>query len=37
MLKDLEAAIKKGSPGQVGYLKYRRLGIFQARGGNRNE
>jgi hypothetical protein len=34
MIKDLEAGIKKIPPGALAYLKYRKLGIFQARGGN---
>lgn len=34
MIKELEAGIKKIPPGELAYLKYRKLGIFQCRGGN---
>jgi hypothetical protein len=34
LIRDIDAAIKKFPPGDLAYLKYRKLGIFNARGGN---
>jgi len=34
LLRDIDAAIKKVPPGELAYLKYRQLGVFNARGGN---
>lgn len=34
LLRDIDAAIKKIPPGELAYLRYRQLGIFNARGGN---
>jgi hypothetical protein len=34
LIKDIDAAIKKVPPGDLAYLKYRKIGIFNSRGGN---
>jgi hypothetical protein len=34
LIRDIDAAIKNVPPGELAYLRYRQLGVFNARGGN---
>jgi hypothetical protein len=34
LIRDINAAIKNVPPGELAYLRYRQLGVFNARGGN---